>query len=82
MDGRNWNRGRERMNKNQVKGGMKEAAGKVQKEFGKAVDSPKHVVEGGMKELGGKTQKAVGDMQEDADKKEDARKRREAERRI
>jgi uncharacterized protein YjbJ (UPF0337 family) len=54
---------------------MKEAAGKVQKEFGKAVDSPKHTIEGGMKELGGKTQKAVGDMQEDA------RKRREDERR-
>jgi uncharacterized protein YjbJ (UPF0337 family) len=63
------------MNKNQVKGGMKEAAGKVQKEFGKAVDSPKHAIEGGMKELGGKTQKTVGNMQDDA------RKRREAERR-
>ena len=63
------------MNKNQAKGGMKEAAGKVQKELGKAVDSPKHTIEGGMKELGGKTQKAVGDTQEDA------RKRREDERR-
>lgn len=62
------------MNKNQVKGGMKEAAGKVQKEFGKAVDSPKHTIEGGMKEVGGKVQKGVGDMQDDA------RKRREAER--
>ena len=60
------------MNKNQVKGGMKEAAGKVQKEFGKAVDSPKHTIEGGMKELGGKTQKAVGNMQDDADKRRDA----------
>jgi uncharacterized protein YjbJ (UPF0337 family) len=64
------------MNKNQVKGGMKEAGGKVQKEFGKAVDSPKHTIEGGMKEIAGKTQKTVGDMQEDA------RKKREAERRI
>jgi uncharacterized protein YjbJ (UPF0337 family) len=63
------------MSKNQVKGGMKEAAGKVQKEFGKAVDSPKHTIEGGMKELGGKTQKTVGNVQDDA------RKRREAERR-
>ena len=60
------------MNKNQVKGGMKEAAGKVQKEFGKAVDSPKHTIEGGMKELGGKTQKSVGNMQEDARKRRDA----------
>jgi uncharacterized protein YjbJ (UPF0337 family) len=63
------------MNKNQVKGGMKEAAGKVQKEFGKAVDSPKHAIEGGMKELGGKTQKTVGNMQEDARKKRDAERR-------
>ncbi len=63
------------MNRNQAKGGMKEAGGKVQKEFGKAVDSPKHTIEGGMKELGGKTQKAVGDAEENA------RKRREGERR-
>jgi uncharacterized protein YjbJ (UPF0337 family) len=63
------------MNKNQVKGGMKEAAGKVQKEFGKAVDSPKHTIEGGMKEVGGKTQKAVGGMQEDSRKKRDAERR-------
>jgi uncharacterized protein YjbJ (UPF0337 family) len=63
------------MNKNQVKGGMKEAGGKVQKEFGKAVDSPKHTIEGGMKELGGKTQKAVGNMQEDARKRRDEKGR-------
>src|SRR5262249_9181613 len=56
------------MNKDQVKGGMKEAAGKAQKEFGKAVDSPKHTIEGGMKEAGGKVQKAAGDMKEDARK--------------
>jgi len=60
------------MNKDTIKGSMKEAAGKVQKEFGKAVDSPKHTIEGGMKELGGKTQKSVGNMQEDARKRRDA----------
>jgi uncharacterized protein YjbJ (UPF0337 family) len=59
------------MNKDQIKGGMKEAAGKVQKEFGRAVDSPKHQVEGGMKEVAGKTQKAVGDVKDDI---KDARK--------
>ena len=59
------------MNKEQIKGGMKEAAGKVQKEFGKAVDSPKHQLEGGAKELAGKTEKAFGDMK---DKAKDARK--------
>jgi uncharacterized protein YjbJ (UPF0337 family) len=56
------------MNKDQVKGGMKEAAGKMQKEFGKAVDSPKHTIEGGMKEVAGKTQKTVGDMKDDMKK--------------
>ena len=56
------------MNENQIKGGMKEAAGKVQKEFGKAVDSPKHQVEGGMKEHAGKTQKAAGDIEGKAKK--------------
>lgn len=53
------------MNKDQIKGGMKEAAGKIQKEFGKAVDSPKHQIEGGMKEVAGKTQKTVGNIKED-----------------
>ena len=56
------------MNENKIKGGMKEAAGKVQKEFGKAVDSPKHQIEGGMKELAGKTQKAAGDIEDKAKK--------------
>jgi uncharacterized protein YjbJ (UPF0337 family) len=53
------------MNKNQVEGAGKEVAGKIQKEFGKAVDSPKHVIEGGAKEIGGKVQKKAGDVQED-----------------
>lgn len=53
------------MNKEQVNGTIKEAAGKVQKEFGKAVDSPKHVIEGGMKEVAGKTEKTVGNVKED-----------------
>ena len=54
------------MNKNQVKGAAKEAAGVVQKEFGKAVDSPEHTIKGATKEAIGKTQKAVGDAQEDS----------------
>ena len=59
------------MNKDQIKGTIKEAAGKVQKEFGKAVDSPKHQIEGGMKEVAGKAQKTVGNIKEDV---KDARK--------
>ena len=54
------------MNKNQIDGGMKEAAGKVQKEFGKIVDSPKHQAEGGMKEAEGKVQKTAGNIEEKA----------------
>jgi uncharacterized protein YjbJ (UPF0337 family) len=60
------------MNKNEIKGGMKEAAGKTQKEFGKAVDSPKHTIEGGMKEVAGKVQKEAGKMQEDVRKQRKA----------
>ena len=54
------------MNKDTIKGSMKETAGKVQKEFGKAVDSPKHQVEGGMKEAEGKMQKTVGHLKDAA----------------
>lgn len=54
------------MNKDTIKGSIKETAGKVQKEFGKAVDSPKHQVEGGMKEAEGKTQKTVGHLKDAA----------------
>jgi len=43
----------------------------VQKGFGKAVDSPKHVIKGGMKEAAGKTEKTVGNIKEDM---KDARK--------
>lgn len=62
------------MNKNQIKGAVKEASGVVQKEFGKAVDSPKHTIEGAAKEIAGKAQKEVGNLQDDAEK---ARKREE-----
>ena len=68
------------MNKNEIKGGMKEAAGKVQKEFGKAVDSPKHMIEGGAKEVAGKVQKGAGKIQEDV-RKERKDANREADRR-
>lgn len=68
------------MNKNQVKGAAKEAAGVVQKEFGKAVDSPKHTIEGAAKEVVGKTQKAAGNIQEDV-KDERKKANREAEKR-
>ena len=68
------------MNKNQIEGAGKEVAGKIQKEFGKAVDSPKHIIEGGAKELGGKVQKEAGNIQDDVrDKRKEAN--READKR-
>jgi uncharacterized protein YjbJ (UPF0337 family) len=52
------------MNKDQVKGAVKDAAGKVQQKVGQAVGSPKQQVEGVTKQAVGKTQKAAGDMRE------------------
>jgi uncharacterized protein YjbJ (UPF0337 family) len=64
------------MNKNQVKGAAKQAEGVVQKEFGKAVDSPRHVVEGAAKEAVGKGQRKVGDAQDAVDRADKPRDRR------
>jgi uncharacterized protein YjbJ (UPF0337 family) len=60
------------MNSNQVKGAVKEAAGKVQRKAGEVVDSPKHQAKGLAREVEGKVQKNVGDAQE---RIEDAAKR-------
>jgi uncharacterized protein YjbJ (UPF0337 family) len=52
------------MNKDQVKGAAKEAAGKVQEKAGKAVGSTEHQAKGLAKEAEGKVQKKVGDAKE------------------
>jgi uncharacterized protein YjbJ (UPF0337 family) len=52
------------MNKDQVKGSLKDAAGKAQEAFGEAVDSPKHDAKGEARQVEGKTQKKVGDVKE------------------
>lgn len=52
------------MNKDQVKGAAKDAAGKVQEGFGRAVDSPSQEAKGMHKQAEGKTQKAYGDVKE------------------
>jgi len=54
------------MNKHQVKGAAKEAAGKVQRKAGTAASSRKHEIKGGARELAGKAQRAYGDAQEGA----------------
>lgn len=49
------------MNKDQVKGGLKEAAGKVQEKTGELVGSKSQQAKGMAKEVEGKAQKSVGD---------------------
>lgn len=57
-----------RMNRDQVKGRLKEAAGKVQQEAGKATGSLKTQAKGLLKEVEGKVQKNVGDAVNDSKK--------------
>ncbi len=52
------------MNKDQVKGSVKQAAGKVQQKTGEAVGSEKHQIKGAAKQVEGKIQKGVGDLKE------------------
>jgi len=52
------------MNKDQVKGAVKEAAGKVQKNTGEAIGSTEQQAKGMAREAAGKTQKNLGDAKE------------------
>lgn len=52
------------MNKDQVKGSVKEVAGKVQRKTGEIVGSDEQQIKGGAKEAEGKIQKKVGDARE------------------
>jgi len=65
------------MNKDQVKGAVKDAAGKVQRETGELIGSPAQQAKGLAKQAEGKAQKGYGNAKEaikDADR--DAEKRR------
>jgi uncharacterized protein YjbJ (UPF0337 family) len=62
----------ETMNKDQIKGTLKDAAGKVQQTTGKVIGSTEQELKGIKKQVEGKTQKALGDVKEVV---EDARKR-------
>ena len=50
------------MNKDQVKGAVKEAAGKVQAEVGKVTGNATQQVKGAVREAEGRAQKMVGDV--------------------
>lgn len=52
------------MNKDQIKGVVKDAAGKVQQQTGKLVGSTEQQLKGIHKQAEGKAQKAVGDAKE------------------
>lgn len=59
------------MNKEQIKGTVKEVAGKVQQKAGELVDSPTTIAKGVVKQAEGKGLKAVGDLKEAAEKAAD-----------
>ena len=52
------------MNKDQVKGGAKDIAGKIQEQTGKIVGSKEQQAKGLEKQVEGKVQKGVGDAKE------------------
>jgi uncharacterized protein YjbJ (UPF0337 family) len=52
------------MNKDQVKGALKDIAGKVQEEAGKLVGSKEQQVKGLGKQISGKAEKTYGDAKE------------------
>ena len=52
------------MNTDQLKGALKEAAGKVQTKAGELIDSPEQQAKGLLNQAEGKTQKNVGDAKE------------------
>lgn len=56
------------MNKDQIKGTIKQAAGKVQNKVGQVVDSPKQQAKGLAKEVEGSAQKNYGDAKESVKK--------------
>lgn len=65
------------MNKDQIKGGANEVAGKIQKEVGKATGNGTQQVKGAAREVAGKVQKTYGDVKEDV--KDNAQQSRERE---
>ena len=65
------------MNRNQVKGTMKDVAGKVQRKVGEVTGSSKQQVKGMARQAEGKLQKGLGNVEQAADDSmEEARKRR------
>jgi uncharacterized protein YjbJ (UPF0337 family) len=56
------------MNRDQVKGSVKDAAGKLQRKAGEVMGSTTQQIKGAAKQVEGKVQKAFGNAREDAKK--------------
>lgn len=54
------------MNSNQIKGTIKDAAGKVQRKTGETTGSATQQIKGAARQVAGKAQKALGDVQQAA----------------
>lgn len=52
------------MNSDQIKGSVKDLAGKAQRKLGEAIGSPEQQIKGAATQVEGKVQKAVGDARE------------------
>lgn len=55
------------MNRDQVKGTVKDIAGKVQRKVGEATGNTSQQIKGGAKQVEGKLQKGAGDAQQAAE---------------
>ena len=55
------------MNKNQIKGSVKDVTGKIQQKVGEATGNTKQQVKGVAKQIEGKVQKGLGYVQRDVD---------------
>ncbi len=60
------------MNKDQIKGSARQAAGQIQKNVGKATANGTLAVKGSIREAAGKIQKGYGDARSDAKAKREA----------
>ncbi len=63
------------MNKHQIRGAANEAAGKLQKNVGKATANGTQQVKGAARELAGKAEKAIGNAKSSAKRERDMERR-------
>lgn len=62
------------MNRDQIRGGFKDTAGKIQRKFGQLFGSHQQEADGTVKQAEGKTQSTAGDVKEAIDKATDKAK--------